>query len=232
MVIRTHRIGRLLVLALVLLAASAATARAAAEFDIASGLPVDDDDRIFLNVTNRYYAPQRDTALALIHRSRDPVDDYPSVLLLARASRRPSAQILDMRLGGMGWADIMFALHVSPSVLFVGMDHDPGPPYGKAWGYWKKNPRGRLEIRDRHFVELAKLRVTTGAYGVSPYTVVSERRNGVRYESYVAERHRQKERGGKAKPGTPAHRQGQDKGHGHGQDKEHGHGQDKEHGHR
>lgn len=232
MVTRTRPIARLLVLALVFLGASATTARAAAAFDIAAGLSLGDDDRIFLNVTNGYYAPQREMAIALVHRSRDPVDDYPCVLLLARASHRPPAQILDMRLGGMDWADIMFGLHVAPSVLFAGMDHDPGPPYGKAWGYWKKNPRGRLEIRDRHFVELAKLRVTTGAYGLSPYAVVTERRNGVRYESYVAERHRQRERSGKAKPGKPEHGQDQGRGHGHGQDNEHGHGQHKEHGHR
>ena len=225
--LRMRPILRLLLPAILLLAGTVVTARAAVEFDITAGLPLGDDDRIFLNVTNSYYAPQRAEAVSVIRRCPDPVDDYPAVLLLARASHRSPAAILDLRLGGLDWAEVMYRMHVSPSVLFVGMDRDPGPPYGKAWGTWKQNPRGRLEIKDRHFVELAKLRVSAGAFGVSPYAVVAERRNGTRYENYVAERHRERARGRGKGEGNPG--RGHGHGHEHGNDRDHGN--DREHGH-
>jgi hypothetical protein len=82
---------------------------------------------------------------------------------------------------------------VPPSVLFVGMDRDPGPPYGHAWGYWKKHPGGRFAIEDRDFVELTKLQVTSKYYRVSPYTVAAERQRGVSVEQYAADRHHSRE---------------------------------------
>lgn len=176
------------ILLLVLLAAIGA-ARAGVSYDVTVGLPIGDDARVFLNITNRTYAPPQETATTLIRRCPHPEDDYPVVLFLSQAAGRPPAAILDLRLRGMAWADILFSLHVRPGVLFTGLDRDPGPPYGKAWGHWKKQPKDRLVIGDREFVDLVKIQVTTRHYGVSPYTVIAERRKGTTVERYVRSRH-------------------------------------------
>jgi hypothetical protein len=168
----------------------AAPCRAGVSYDVSVGLPIGDDAKVFLNVTNEYYAPPQEVATVLVQRCPNPEDDYPTVLFLAHASGRPPAQILDMRLRGMAWSDIMFGLRLSPSILFVGFDRDPGPPYGRAWGYWRQHPRGRLVIADREFVEFTKLQVAAGYYHVRPWDVVAERKRGVTIEHFAAERHR------------------------------------------
>lgn len=187
---------RIAALVAVALALAALPTHAAVSYDVSVGLPIGDDAKLFLNVTNEYYAPPQEIAMAVVRRCPRPEDDYPTVLFLARQSGRPPAEILDLRLRGESWADIMFGLRVQPSVLFVGVDRDPGPPYGRAWGYWRKHPRGRMVIDDREFVEYAKLQVAAGYYRVRPAAIITERRRGVTVERYVSNRHRGNGRGG------------------------------------
>ncbi len=201
----------------VALGASIIPARAGAFFDVTLGLGLKDDARIFLNVTNDYFAPAPAVGMELVTRCPAPVEDYPVILMLARASRRSPDEILRLRLDYLSWSDIMFRLNVSPGILFAGMERDPGPPYGKAWGYWRKHPRGeRYEIRDRDVVELAKLQVAAGYHHVSPYSIITERNKGVTVEQFVAEKNRGR---------YPSHGRGHDKPKGP-KDKEHGHPHD------
>ena len=184
---------RLLPVLMLLLLAPGARARAATFYDVSLGLDVGDDARLFLNVTNDYFAPPPAVATRLVQRCPRPENDYPVILLLARASHRPPDEILQLWLSNRSWADIMFELRVPPSILFAGLSRDPGPPYGKAWGHYKGfRGKDRFEISDRDVVELAKLQVASGYYRVSPYAVIGERQRGVRVEQYVADRHRAK----------------------------------------
>src|SRR5262245_56024911 len=129
-------------------------------YDVTLGLNVGDDSRFFLNLTNdRYPAPQQ-VSVAVVKRCPRPADDFPVVMLLASESRRSPDAVLAMRLRGMSWTDVLFELHLSPEVLFVGMDRDPGPPYGNAWGYWKRHggrpDKRRFAISDAQVVDLVK----------------------------------------------------------------------------
>jgi len=202
----------------VVFGASVVPARAAVFYDATLDLGLRDDARVFLNVTNEYFAPPPAIAVDLVHRCPDPVNDYTVILLLARASRRSPQEILRMRLDYLSWSDIMLRLNISPAVLFAGLDRDPGPPYGKAWGYWRKHPRGeRFEIRDRDVAELAKLQVAAGYHHVKPYTIITERNRGITVEQYVAERNR-----GRYQPRG----RGPEKSKGHDKPKGHGHPHD------
>lgn len=209
----------------VAMCASIVPARAGVFYDATIDLGLRDDARVFLSVTNDYFAPPPAIAVDLVHRCPSPVDDYPVVLLLARASRRPPMDILRLRLEYLSWSDIMFRLNISPAVLFVGLDRNPGPPYGRAWGRWRNHPRGeRLDIRDRDVFELAKLQVAAGYHHINPYTVVTERGRGVTVEQFVADRNRG--RYGKDKSGRGQPRGQQQKPKGHDKPKGHGHPHD------
>ena len=202
----------------VALGASVVSARAGVFYDATLDLGLRDDARVFLNVTNEYFAPPPAIAVDLVHRCPSPVDDYPVVLFLARVSKRPPTDILRMRLDYLPWSDIMFRLNISPAVLFAGLDRDPGPPYGKAWGYWRKHPRGeRFEIRDRDVYELAKLQVASGYHHVKPYAIISDRDRGITVEQYVAERNRGR---------YQSRGRGPEKSKGHDKPKGHGHPHD------
>ena len=138
--VRTSRFARPAVFAALALAPVLWTAAASAAdlfYNATIGMRVNDDARFFLNLTNQHYAVPESTAVAVVNRCPRPQDDYPVVMLLARLSGHSADAILSMRLQGQPWVDVFARTQVSPDVLFVGMDRDPGPPYGHAWGYWK-----------------------------------------------------------------------------------------------
>jgi len=175
------------------LCASVVPARAAVFYDVTLDLGLSDDARIFLNVTNDFFAPPPAVAVELVRRCPVPEDDYPVILYLARVSKRPPQEILRLRVDYLSWSDIMDRLNIPPSVLFVGIDRDPGPPYGKAWGSWRKHRRGEgMRLRDRDVAELVKLQIAARYQRVSPYTIVSVRQKGITVEQYVADKNRAK----------------------------------------
>lgn len=218
--------GAVLAAAALALLIPAAPALAVVFTDVTLGMGLSDDQRVFLNVTNDYFAQPPAVAMALVQRAPSPVDDFPVILLLARAGRRSPEDILRLRTEYLSWSDIMFRLNISPAALFTGINRDPGPPYGKAWGYWKKHPRERLVIRDRDVVGLAKLQVASGRHHVSPYTLIAERNKGVSFEHFVAEKNRgkyPKAKSAKGKPRASQSGKGKPQSQDHGKPKHHDH---------
>jgi hypothetical protein len=207
-------------------------------YDATIGLRVSDDARFFLNITNEHYAVPERTAVAVVNRCPRPQDDYPIVMLLARASGRSADAILAMRLHGEPWLDVFTRCQVSPDVLFVGMDRDPGPPYGHAWGYWRKHGHdgdARTVLSDAQIADLAKLQIVSGYYRVSPYSVIAERQRGSTIERYAVV-HGRPSGAVSTKQAHPAgHGQQPERGHeshdGHAPGHEKGHGHDQGHGH-
>ncbi len=175
------------------LLAVASPAHAGTSFDFLFSMSsVGDDNQMFLNLTVSKYGYERADLEPVLPRLRSVEVDLPVVLFLARKSGEPVEVIAGLRSRGFGWSVIFQKLEVPVGVLFAGIDSDPGPPYGKAWGYWKKHPRERLVARDRDVIGLAKLQVAARRHKVSPYTLIAERNKGVTIERYVAERNRGK----------------------------------------
>ena len=46
-----------------------------------------------------------------------------------------------MPVRGMSWWDISVRYGIRPEVYYVPVAVAPGPPYGKAWGHYKKAPQ-------------------------------------------------------------------------------------------
>jgi len=63
----------------------------------------------------------------------------------------------------------MIRFGIKPDVLFVDMKKQPGPPYGKAYGYWRKHPN-RMTSRD---VTDDDVRFWVGVRTVSAYVGIS-----------------------------------------------------------
>jgi hypothetical protein len=240
---RPARLGAVAALGLAVLLLPGVASASDLFFNATLGLKMGDDARFFLNLTNQHYAVPEPTAVAIVNRCPRPQDDFPVVMLLAQVTGRDANSILALRLRGTAWADIFYRYHVSPDVLFVGMDRDPGPPYGNAWGYWRKHRgehKDRMMLPDDQIVELTKLQIASSYYRVSPYSVIGERQRGSTVEHYAVVHGRPSglvpaRKGGQAGGPRPERGQGhqdhdQDappgQGHGHG----HGQGHDKEHG--
>jgi hypothetical protein len=182
----------LLCMALLLIAGGAAYP--SSSVDVAVGVRVNENTRIFLNVTNQTWRPP--IAPAIVQRCAVPEDDFPVVAFLAFHSHVSPSYILRLREDGYGWGDIFYRLHVSPGVLFVGIDQDPGPPYGRAWGNWRGNRRygayPRYRLSDRDVVALVKIQTAARHFGVTPYEVIVAQHGGRGVEDYTADRWRER----------------------------------------
>ena len=185
---------RLLLCAPLLLLVAGGTSRASTMFDVAVGLNVNEDTRIFLNLSNQVWMPGGTGTF--IRECRYPGDDFPVVAFLAHHSRRHPGFILRLRSDGYAWSEIFYRLRVDPAVLFVGFDRDPGPPYGKAWGHWRRNHHAgvnqRFRVSDNDVVALVKVQTISRHFGASPFDVISGHHHGRRMESYAANRWREK----------------------------------------
>ena len=227
----THRSLRItgFILGLILCAAPL-PASAGTSFDFLFSMDrVSNDRQMFLNVAVSNYGYDRVALEPVLPRMQYVDADLPVVLFLAHECGRPPGYIVDLRAQGLSWSVVFNRVGVRPDVLFYGIDQDPGPPYGRAWGYWRKNPRG-VRLSDSDISGLVQVQIGARTARMAPYEVARGRGRGTPIEVMVAE-----------KRGRPYHdhgrgghdgdrdddRRGRENSHGHG----HGHGPHQDHGH-
>jgi len=199
-------------LALVLCAAPV-PARAGTSFDFLFSMDrVSNDNQYFLNVAVSNYGYDRVALEPVLPRLRYVEADLPVVLFLANECGRPPEYIVDLRSRGLSWSVIFTRVGVRSDVLFAGIDRDPGPPYGNAYGYWRRNPRG-VRLSDSDISGLVQVQIGARAARMRPYEMARARGQGRPVAFYVAE-----------KRGRPYHggRRGNDEREGRGRHKEHG----------
>jgi len=151
-----------------------------------------------------------------------PDEQLPVIGLIAERAHVAPEMVFDLHHGGLSWIDVSIRLGVGPEIFYVPIERDPGPPYGKAWGYYKKTPRAKwntIRLTDREVIDLANLSLCVHRYGVAADDVVALRRDGKGF----GEIHGELAHGGKG--GPPGHA---DKGKGKGKEK--GKKKDKGHG--
>lgn len=186
---RPYLAATLLLAAAALAAAAAPVAQAGDLFyDATLALNISEDARFFLNVTNRYFRAPEPQAVKVLKACPRPDSDYPVVMLLAQASGRRADTVVALRQKGLPWSEVMVRLQIPPDRFFAGLDRDPGPPYGHAWGHYRKAKRGTknpASFDDLMVADLARLQIASGALRISPYTIIAERRNGVSIERFV-----------------------------------------------
>ena len=163
-------------------------AQAGTSYDfLFSASSVSNDNQCYLNLAVSNYAYPRTVIEPVLPRVRYVEQDLPVILFLANVSGRPVDAIVDLRYKGLGWSVIFSRVGVPYDVLFVDIDRDPGPPYGKAWGHWKKNPK-RCVLSDTDVVNLVNVQVGHRVTGMSPYDLVRARSGGKSIATVVADK--------------------------------------------
>jgi hypothetical protein len=99
--------------------------------------------------------------------------------LAARARVEPTA-VFELRAQRRSWLDLTFHYGLSPDIFFMPVRTDPtGPPYGKAYGYYRKRSAGRdwarTALSDTDLVALVNLRFLSERYRLPPETVMEMR---------------------------------------------------------
>ncbi|MFN7941564.1 MAG: hypothetical protein U0X73_08175 [Thermoanaerobaculia bacterium] len=111
-----------------------------------------------------------------------PDAELPAIGLLAARSAELPERILAWRRQGMSFLDITLKLGLTPEVFYVPFPSDPGPPYGRAWGYYRKTPRASwrtIRLSDDEIVRFANVKLCADFYQVPPLRVVELDRRGV-----------------------------------------------------
>ena len=180
------------------------------DFSVAANVAVDDDTDLFFAINSRYFDREHDRVADLGRRYRNP-DDLSVLLFLARHSRRDVAEIAVLRSKGLTWWEVGVRIGVPADVFFVRVDRDPGPPYGKAYGYWKKHKKNQraYALTDAEVRDLVAVRMIHEYYGVSVEVAMSRRAAGGDLRVLMTAEYRER------------HGKGPHKGKGHGKGKKH-----------
>jgi hypothetical protein len=155
--------------------------RASDRFDFLFNLAsVRNDTQYFLNLAVSDSGYGRPVIQPLLPRFRSLDADLPVALFLARESGRSLDAIVALRNERLDWGIVFGRVGVPLDRLFVGIDRDPGPPYGHAWGYWKNDP-GHARLSDRDVCGLVHVQLGSRWSGVSTWDMARGvgRRSGV-----------------------------------------------------
>lgn len=176
------------------------TARAGVDIDLRASVPIGDDSQLFFGINSQYYDRDRADVEQWGGQCRNP-DDLAVMLFLARHSDRPPAQLIAMRHDGLTWWQIGLRLNVPMDIWFVSMSGDPGPPYGKAYGHWRKHQRDRRHtfvLSDREARDFVAVRMLHEYYRVDVPTAMKWRASGRDLRTLANREYRQRHDGEKS----------------------------------
>jgi hypothetical protein len=166
-----------LLLAFVLLGLMSANCPAGVEI----GLTVDRDgiSSFHLAISDHYGVPEKQ--VVIVREAKVPDEELPVVFFLAERTGQKPSVIIKLRLSGKSWMDIAIHYGLTAEIFYVPVKHDPGPPYGKAYGHFKNKKKadwGAIRLTDVEIVNFVNLKFISQHYGYSPDEVIKMRGSG------------------------------------------------------
>lgn len=151
----------------------------------------------YLAVGDYYRVPQKE--VIIIKERKIPDEEIPVVLFIASKVRVEPGIIIDLRLKGKSWLDITLHFGLSPEIFYVPVKETVviGPPYGKAYGYYKNKPKKEwktIVLSDVDVVNLVNLRFISEHYGYPPEKVIKLRGEGKSFIVIADEGKKEKEK--------------------------------------
>ena len=104
-----------------------------------------------------------------------PDSELPVVFHLAGKAKVSPAAIVALRREKKTWMDITLHFGLSPEVFHVPVAKMPGPPYGRAYGYFKNKPKsgwGAIKLNDKEIVHLVNVKFLSNHHSRSPDEVL------------------------------------------------------------
>ena len=207
-------------------------ARAGVDVSFGAAAPIGDNGQLFISISSNYFNREPRVVADWSQRFSDP-DDLAVFLHICAHSRVSPEMVFSYRRQGMPWFDIGMRVGVPVDTWFVPVQGDPGPPYGKAYGYWRqhqRDPRYVMRVSDRQCRDLIAVRMAHDYYHVAPQVAMDWRREGRDTRDMMNREYRNRHQGG----GDHGHHDrgdyDDDHGHGHGNGNGHGHGHDHDKG--
>lgn len=154
--------------------------------NVSTGISISNGElrSFYLAVGDYYRVPEsRVTYVKQHYRIHD--EELPVVFFLASRAHVDPSVIIDLRYRQrMSWLNITFHYGLTPEIYYVPAKH-AGPPYGKAYGHYKKHGKDYKHVRlaDADVVNLVNLRFMSEYHGVAAEVVMDRRGKG---EKFVA----------------------------------------------
>ncbi len=154
--------------------------------DVNIGIKADESGikEFYLAIGDHYKAPEKE--VVLVRKRGIPDDDLPVVFFLSKRAGVSPGVIIDLHLGGKSWMDITFHYGLTAEIYYVEVKEAKGPPYGKAYGHFKKKPKKgwkTIKLVDADIVNFVNLRFLSEHYGYSPDEIIRMRSEGASFVS-------------------------------------------------
>lgn len=191
--------------ALLVAAAAALPIHAGYDIDFGASIRNGDVKDLYLAISSRYFERDRPMVERWSAQYDNP-DDLAICLFISKYASRSPEMVSDLRRMGLSWWAISMRLGVPPDAWFVPTSRKPGPPYGKAYGYWKKHRRqpSAMRLTDQDLRNLIAVRVIRDYYAVSVEVAMEWRASGRDLPSLMADEY------GRRHGGNRNHRRGDD----------------------
>jgi hypothetical protein len=168
--------------------------------DVSLGVSLDEDGLrgFHLAIGEHYNVPEKE--VVVVRQKNVPDEELPVVFYLARQASVSPETIIKLRLGGKSWMEITAHLGFTAEMYYVPVSGDHGPPYGKAYGHFKKNKKtdwGAIKLSDAEIVNFVNLKFISDHHGYSPDEVIKMRSNGKSFISINTEVKKNKGKGKK-----------------------------------
>lgn len=190
---------RILIPGILFLLTSGALASSAGDDDAATR---EEDGRSFRRAVGQHYRVD-DDAVARARKHGIPDDELPVVFHIAGAAHvEPEAVIEMRRKGRKSWMDVSAHFGLTAESFYAPTKKIHGPPYGKAYGYYRNKKRGEwasIQLDDSAIVHLTHVKFLSKHYGLTPDEVIEQQGKGaglVGLHASVKKRHDGKGSGG------------------------------------
>ena len=145
------------------------------------GISVGDEgvEGFYLSVGDYYKVPQKE--VLVIRERKIPDEEIPVVLFLAKRAQVAPRSIIDLRISGKSWMEISIHFGLTPDIFYVPVKEVKGPPYGKAYGHFKKrsnNDWKSVTLGDDDVINLVNLKFNSEYYNCSPEEIIRMREKG------------------------------------------------------
>lgn len=151
---------------------------------VSTGISISNGElRSFYLAIGDYYRVPESRVVYVKQQYRIPDEEIPVVFFLASRAHVDPQVIIDLRIRQrMSWLDITFHYGLTPEIFYVPVKR-VGPPYGKAYGHYKKHGKDyrKVKLVDADVVNLVNLRFISEYHGVAAEVVMDRRGKGERF---------------------------------------------------
>ncbi len=177
-------------------------------FNVSIGAP-----GFYLSIGNFFGYPEREVIVC--HDRGIPDDEIPVLFFLCKHAYVDPEVVIKLRIvDGWPWSRICTYYRIPPTVFYFPAERY-GPPYGRAYGYYRQYPRredwGRIRLQDANIVNQVNLIFISKYYNYPPEQVIKMREQGSSFGTIERKVYREREyqaRGGvppqeMRRPGPP-----------------------------